>query len=156
MAPAGIDGGDEAVHKASHPKSSSRVTLCWSKPDSNSRSHPLTRRQTHGSDRMNGAERDTVVGSGSLVTLDPGAAKREIARLFRSDRGHYRRREAHDPQRLQRGRGFVHVKARQAFPGNWPPSSSTRTNGGSGFAMAASVLSRGCQTHQLHPSCGTE
>src|SRR4051812_31923313 len=36
--------------------------------------------------------------------------------LFRSDRGHYRRREARDPQRLQRGRGFVHVKARQAFP----------------------------------------
>src|SRR3954454_20362882 len=36
--------------------------------------------------------------------------------LFRSDRGHYRRREAPDPQRLQRGRGFVHVKARQAFP----------------------------------------
>ena len=27
------------------------------------------------------------------------------------------------------------------IPGNWPPSSSTRTNGGSGFAMAASVLS---------------
>src|SRR5436305_2375719 len=47
-----------------------------------SRSHPLTRRQTHGSDRMNGAERDTVVGSGSLVTLDPGATKREIARSF--------------------------------------------------------------------------
>ena len=36
--------------------------------------------------------------------------------IFRSDRGHYRRREAPDPQRLQRGRGFVHVKARQAFP----------------------------------------
>ena len=51
-------------------------------PDSNSPSHPLTRRQTHGSDRMNGAERDTVVGSGSLVTLDPGATKREIARSF--------------------------------------------------------------------------
>jgi hypothetical protein len=31
--------------------------------------------------------------------------------LFRSDRGHYRRREAPDPQRLQRGRGFVDVKA---------------------------------------------
>jgi hypothetical protein len=29
MAPAGIDGGDEAVHKASRPKSSSQVTLCW-------------------------------------------------------------------------------------------------------------------------------
>jgi hypothetical protein len=58
------------------------MTLSWSKPDSNSRSHPLTRRQTHGSDRMNGAERDTVVGSGSLVTLDPGATKREIARSF--------------------------------------------------------------------------
>jgi len=43
---------------------------------------PLTRRQTHGSDRMNGAERDTVVGSDSLVTLDPGATKREIARSF--------------------------------------------------------------------------
>ena len=38
--------------------------------------------------------------------------------------------------------GFVHVKARQGIPGNWPPSSSTRTNGVSGFAMAASVLSR--------------
>ena len=36
--------------------------------------------------------------------------------LFRSDRGHYRRREAPDPQRLQRGRGFVHLKACQAFP----------------------------------------
>jgi len=38
--------------------------------------------------------------------------------------------------------GFVRVKARQAFPEIWPPSSSTRTNGVSGFAMAASVLSR--------------
>src|SRR5439155_3319797 len=38
--------------------------------------------------------------------------------------------------------GFVHVKARPGIPGNWPPSSSTRTNGVSGFAMAASVLSR--------------
>jgi len=35
MAPAGIDGGDEAVHKASRPKSSSQVTLCWRKADSN-------------------------------------------------------------------------------------------------------------------------
>ena len=43
---------------------------------------PSLARQTHGSDRMNGAERDTVVGSGSLVTLDPGATKREIARSF--------------------------------------------------------------------------
>src|SRR5205085_3840214 len=51
-------------------------------PHSISWSHPLTRRQTHGSDRMNGAERDTVVGSGSLVTLDPGVTKREIARYF--------------------------------------------------------------------------
>ena len=37
-APAGIDGGDEAVHKASRPKSSSQVTLCWRKVDSNPRS----------------------------------------------------------------------------------------------------------------------
>jgi hypothetical protein len=29
---------DEAVHKASRPKSSSQVTLCWRKADSNSRS----------------------------------------------------------------------------------------------------------------------
>jgi len=43
-------------------KSGSHVTQHWSKPDSNSRSHPLTRRQTHGLDRMNGAERDTVCG----------------------------------------------------------------------------------------------
>ena len=50
--------------------------------------------------------------------------------------------------------GFVHVKARQAFPEIWPPSSSTRTNGVSGFAMAAPVAR--CQTHQLHPSCGTK
>jgi hypothetical protein len=35
MAPAGIDGGDEAVHKASRPKSSSQVTLCWRELDSN-------------------------------------------------------------------------------------------------------------------------
>src|ERR1700750_1840544 len=61
---------------------SSQWTRRWSKPDSNSRSHPLTRRRTHGSDRMNGAKRDSVVGSGSLVTLDPGATKREIARSF--------------------------------------------------------------------------
>jgi hypothetical protein len=41
---------------------------------------------------MNGAERDTVVGSGSLVTLDPGAAKREIARqpLIVSHTGEFR------------------------------------------------------------------
>ena len=38
--------------------------------------------------------------------------------------------------------GFVLVKARQGFPEIWVPSSSTRTNGVSGFAMAASVLSR--------------
>jgi hypothetical protein len=45
------------------------------------------------------------VGSGSLVTLDPGATKREIARSFPvQTRGHYRRREALDPQRQQRGR----------------------------------------------------
>jgi hypothetical protein len=73
----------ERARSRSSPQGSLlRQTGCWSKPDSNSRSHPLTRRQTHGSDRMNGAERDTVVGSGSLVTLDPGAAKREIARSF--------------------------------------------------------------------------
>jgi hypothetical protein len=42
---------------------------------------------------------------GSLVTLDPGATKREIARSFPvQTRGHYRRREALDPQRQQRGR----------------------------------------------------
>jgi hypothetical protein len=38
LAPAGIDGGDEAVHKASRPKSSSQVTLCWRERDSNHRS----------------------------------------------------------------------------------------------------------------------
>ena len=38
--------------------------------------------------------------------------------------------------------GFVHVKARQAFPEIGRQVWSTRTNGGSGFAMAASVLSR--------------
>ena len=37
MAPAGIDGGDEAVPKASRPKSSSQVTLCWREMDSNIR-----------------------------------------------------------------------------------------------------------------------
>jgi K+ transporter len=37
MAPAGIDGGDEAVHMASRPKSSSQVTLCWREMDSNLR-----------------------------------------------------------------------------------------------------------------------
>jgi hypothetical protein len=42
MAPAGIDGGDEAVHKGSRPKSSSQVTLCWRELDSNPRS-PVTR-----------------------------------------------------------------------------------------------------------------
>src|SRR6202030_3038103 len=37
MAPAGIDGGDEAVPKASRPKSSSQVPLCWREMDSNFR-----------------------------------------------------------------------------------------------------------------------
>ena len=37
MAPAGIDGGDKAVHKASPPKSSSQVTLCWREMESNHR-----------------------------------------------------------------------------------------------------------------------
>src|SRR5207248_8387268 len=49
-----------------------------------------------------------------LSTPEPPNVRSRV--LFRSDRGHYRRREAPDPQRLQRGRGFVHVKARQAFP----------------------------------------
>jgi hypothetical protein len=35
MAPAGTDGGDEAVHKASRPKSVSQVTLRWREMDSN-------------------------------------------------------------------------------------------------------------------------
>ena len=39
-----------------------------------------------------------------IRTLGPGATKREIARSFRSDRGHYRRRAAPDPQHQQRGR----------------------------------------------------
>ncbi len=38
--------------------------------------------------------------------------------------------------------GFCPCERRQAFPEIWSPSSSTRTNGVSGFAMAASVLSR--------------
>jgi hypothetical protein len=55
----------DAVVIAGQPRSSERLPLTrpaggtessqtprWSKPDSNSRSHPLTRRQTHGSDRM--------------------------------------------------------------------------------------------------------
>ena len=37
-----------------------------------------------------------------------------------------------------------------------PPSSSTRTNGVSGFAMAASVLSRAARRTSSHPSCGTK
>jgi hypothetical protein len=41
--------------------------------------------------------------------------------LFRSDRGYYRRREAPDPQRLQRGRGFVHVKAAQCVEAVYKP-----------------------------------
>ena len=47
--------------------------------------------------------------------------------------------------------GFVHVKARPGIPGNWPPSSSTRTNGVSGFAMAASVLSLAARTYRAPP-----
>jgi len=49
--PLGIDGGDEAVHKASRPKSSSQVTLCWSKGDSNYQSH--RERSGHGRARTN-------------------------------------------------------------------------------------------------------
>ena len=51
LAPAGIDGSDEAVHKASRPKSSSQVTLCWSKGDSNYQSH--RERSGHGRARTN-------------------------------------------------------------------------------------------------------
>ena len=40
--------------------------------------------------------------------------------------------------------------------GNWSPSSSTRTNDVSGFAMAASVLSRAARRTELHRSRGTE
>ena len=37
--------------------------------------------------------RDGLSAGGSRIrTLGPGATKREIARSFRSDRGHYRRR----------------------------------------------------------------
>ena len=45
-------------------------------------------------------------------------------------------------QLTPRWRGRDSEKARQAFPEIWSPSSSTRTNDVSGFAMAASVLSR--------------
>ena len=52
--------------------------------------------------------------------------------------------------------GFVHVKARQGIPGNWPPSSPTRTNGVSGFAVAASVLSRAARRTSSTQAAGTE
>ena len=55
-----------------------------------------------------------------------------------------------------RSRLFVHAKGAPGIPGNWPPSSSTRTNGVSGFAMAASVLSLAARLTELHRSCGTE
>jgi hypothetical protein len=51
---------------------------------------------------------------------------------------------------------FCPCEGAPGIPGNCPPSSSTRTNGVSGFAMAASVLSRAARRTQLHPSCGTE
>src|SRR6201981_1137663 len=65
--------------------------------------------------------------------------------------GHYRRREAPDPQRPQRGRGFVHVKARQAFPEIGRQVSSTRTNGGSGIRDGGVGPVARCQTHPAPP-----
>ena len=47
-------------------------------------------------------------------------------------------------------------KARQAFPEIWSSSSSTRTNDISGFAMAASVLSRAARRTELRRSRGTK
>jgi hypothetical protein len=103
---------------------------------------------------MNGAERDTVVGSGSLVTLDPGAKPNVRSRvLFRSDRGHYRRREAPDPH--SEAAVLSMLKARQAFPeiGRQVVDANKRRFGlrDGGVGPVAR-----CQTHQLHPSCGTE
>src|ERR1700724_4665598 len=48
-----IDGHQRATRDTAFSLffgSGSHLTPCWSKPDSNSRSHPLTRRQTDGSD----------------------------------------------------------------------------------------------------------
>ena len=52
--------------------------------------------------------------------------------------------------------GFVHVEGAPGISGNWPPSSLTRTNGVSGFAMAASVLSRAARRTSSTQSCGTK
>ena len=52
--------------------------------------------------------------------------------------------------------GFCPCERRQAFPEIWSPSSSTRTNGVSGFAMAASVLSRAARRTELRRSRRTE
>jgi hypothetical protein len=59
--------GDEAVHKASRPKSSSQVTLCWREMDSNLRSPeraasiiPLTPRRDDTSGRTPVSEAGAV------------------------------------------------------------------------------------------------
>ena len=59
-------------------------------------------------------------------------------------------------QLIPRWRGRDSEKARQAFPEIWSPSSSTRTNDVSGFAMAASVLSRAARRTELRRSRRTE
>jgi hypothetical protein len=98
MAPAGIDGGDEAVHKASRPKSSSQVTLCWREADSNHRSpenaDPVSRltfsplRHSRSvEETAHFRERDRWFESGSLhrgVRCEPDLLRpeRDLAVLF--------------------------------------------------------------------------
>jgi hypothetical protein len=66
---------------------------------------------------------------------------RQTSSLPRRQRGRRQMLEAAEAD-LAPEAGFCPCERRQAFPEIWSPSSSTRTNGVSGFAMAASVLSR--------------
>ena len=88
MAPAGIDGGDEAVHKASRPKSSSQVTLCWRKMirTPHGQARPWVPRQQRSSGRGEPHSYATLYRSSHDSSLE-GAVRCELVSAAGPDSG---------------------------------------------------------------------